>query len=191
MHWIGGGQPILKSKSFLPPVMRGVCDSQQASDVVPNMYRSHDDLPELSLDEACDLLKVHGMTLEDPTDERLENSLLLSFRAWYDQPRWNSFHDVMSCIKALGPAWSSNDLIHRGPVSDLWGILSLGYSYVRDPNKKTHRMEKPSLQPDMSVEEWWLECIGYAVGIYLQFDDAEEAFTPYNDLMKQCMHHSA
>jgi hypothetical protein len=154
------------------------------------MYRSHDDLPELSIAEACDLLKVHSMTLEDANDRRLETSLLLSFRGWYGQPRWESFHEVMACIKAIGPAWSSKDMIQRGPLSDLWGILSLGYGYVRDPNKEKHQMENPSLQPDMSVEEWWLECIGYAVGIYLQFDDAAEAFTIYNDLMQQCVKHS-
>ncbi len=154
------------------------------------MYRSHDDLPDLSMAEACDLLKVHSMTIDAPNDRRLESSLLLSFRAWHDQLRWESFHEVMACIKAIGPAWSSNDLINRGQLSDLWGILSFGYGYVRDPKKKKHRIEKPSLQPDMSVEEWWLECIGYAVGIYLQMDDAAEAFSPYNDLMQQCAKHS-
>ena len=154
------------------------------------MYHSHEDLPVLSVEEACDLLKVHGMTLDNSSDKRLETSLLLSFRGWYAQPRWQSFNEVMACIKAIGPAWSSSDLIQRGPLSDLWGILSLGYGYIGDPRKEKHRMENPSLQPDMSVEEWWLECIGYAVGIYLQFDDAAEAFTPYNDLMQQLAKHS-
>ena len=158
--------------------------------MVPKRYSSHDDLPELSIEEACDLLKVHSMTLEDANDPRLDTSLLLSFRGWSSQPRWESFHEVMACIKALGPVWSSNDRVQRGPIGDLWGILSSGYGYVRDANKEKHRLQKPSLQPDMSVEEWWLECIGYAVGIYLQFDDAEEAFTPYNDLMQQCVKRS-
>lgn len=151
------------------------------------MYRSYDDLPELSIAEACDLLKVHSMTLEDTSDPRLETSLLMSFRAWYHQPRWESFHDVMACIKAIGPTWSTNDLIQRGPLCDLWGIMSSGNSYVRDPNKEKHRVENPPFQPDMSIEEYWLECIGYAVEIFLQCDDATEAFTPYNDLMRQCV----
>lgn len=154
------------------------------------MYRSHYDLPELSMAQAFELLKVHSFTLDDSADARLENSLLLSFRGWYGQPRWESFQQVMACIKAIGPAWSSNDMIHRQPLSDLWGILSLGYSYFRDPNKEKYRLESPSLEPDVRVEEWWLECIGYAVAIYLQFDDAEEAFTPYNDLMQQLAKHS-
>jgi hypothetical protein len=124
------------------------------------------------------------MTLEDDADERLDSSLLLSFRGWYGQPRWESFHEVMSCINAIGPAWSSDDMIPRGPIRDLWGIMSSGRSYVSDPNKEKHRLEKPGLKPDMSVEEWWLECIGYAVDIFLQFDDSDEAFTPYNDLMR-------
>ena len=90
----------------------------------------------------------------------------------------------MACIKSLGPAWSSTDLIQRGPVRDLWGILSAGHSYLRNPEKKKHQLQPPGLQPEMSVEEWWLACIGYAVEIYLQFDDAAEAFTLYNDLMQ-------
>lgn len=125
------------------------------------------------------------LELEDHNDTRLDSSLLLSFRGWYDKSNWESFHEVMACIKALGPAWSSNKLIQRGPVSDLWGIVFAGYGYIGDPNKQKHRMSNPSLQPDMSVEEWWLHCIAYAVETYLQFDDAEEAFTPYNDLMQQ------
>lgn len=153
------------------------------------MVRSHVDLPELSIVQACDLLRVHSLSLEDPVDTRLEASLLLSFRGWYGAPRWESFHEVMACIKAIGPSWSSSDMVHRESLSDLWGILSFGYSYVRDPNKQQHRLEDPPLEPDMSIEEWWLECIGYAVGIYLQFDDAVEAFTPYNDLMQQLANH--
>ncbi len=93
-----------------------------------DMYRSYEYLPELSMAEACDLLKVHSMTLEDASDRRLEASLLLSFRGWYGQPRWDSFHEVIACIKAIGPAWYSSEMIERGPLSDLWGILSFGYS---------------------------------------------------------------
>ena len=149
------------------------------------MYRSHDDLPSLSTADAMELLRVHSMTLENHADERLDSSLLLSFRSWQSQPPWQSFHEVMACIKALGPAWSSEEMIHRGPMRDLWGILSAGNMYVGDPGKTKHRPEHANLQPDMSVEEWWLACIGYAVEIYLQFDDTAEAFTLYDDLMKQ------
>lgn len=149
------------------------------------MYSSHHDLPTLSASDAAELLRVHSMTLEDSADERLDSSLLLSFRSWNGEPNWQGFHEVMACIKTLGPAWSATDQIDRGPMRDLWGILSAGQLYVNDPQKKQNILANPGLQPEMTVEEWWLACIGYAVEIYLQFDDDVEAFTLYNELLRQ------
>ncbi len=148
------------------------------------MRKPHEELPDLSLSEAVDLLKIHSGSCEDCDDQRLTSGLIFSLRAWNDKPNPDNFQDVMSCIKALGPTWASERVPTR-PISDLWSILYLGNSYVQDPRRQQQREEYILEPEEFDLEQRWLDCIGYAVMIFLQFDDADEAFSLYDDFVTE------
>ena len=144
----------------------------------------HKELPTLTLDEATELLRIHGGSCEDPYDERMETGLIYSFRAWNGKPNSENFRQVMACIKALGPTWSAES-IPRRPLSDLVAILHLGLSYVSDPRRKQHRKEYVLEPSELELEDRWLDCIGYAVMAFLQCDDEEEAFSHFNAFLDE------
>ncbi len=143
------------------------------------MRHPHEELPDLSANDAADLLKLHSGNCENLDDERVDSGLLCSMRSWNAKLHPANFHEVMACIKALGPTWSS-EMIPSSPVSDLWSIIYLGNSYVSNPSRAEHRKEHILVPDELDVEERWLDCIGYAVMIFLQFNDAHEAFSFYN-----------
>lgn len=142
----------------------------------------HEELPDLLIDEAEELLQIHSGTCQDPNDERMVKGLLFSLRSWNAPLNEKNFHEVMACIKSIGPGLSSETIRSR-PVSDLWGILHLGNCYVTDPKRMQHRKDHVLAPHELEVEQMWLDCIGNAVMIYLQFDDAIEAFTQYDNFV--------
>lgn len=139
----------------------------------------HEELRNLSIEEAEELLQVHSATCPDPTDERMHSGLLFSLRSWNAPLNYDNFHEIMACIKAIGPGLSESTIRSR-PISDLWGIVHLGTSYVTDPARMQQRKDHVLGPDELDVELRWLDCIGYAVMTYLQFDDATEAFTQYD-----------
>lgn len=142
------------------------------------MKLPHEELPNLAIDEAEDLLRVHGGSCEDASDERMYSGMLFSLRSWNSPLDPENFHEVMACIKAIGPELSSEKVRSR-PLSDLWAIYYLGSCYVADPNRQERRKEVLS-EDELGIELQWLDCIGYAVMTYLQYDDARDAFDMYN-----------
>ena len=147
------------------------------------MNRFHEKLEELTVERAEELLQVHSGTCEDPYDARMDAGFLECLKSWNGALNWQSFHQVMACIKTLGPSWSVDARIQRRAISDLWGIYYFGNDHVRDSNRRNHRLKIGISTQDLAVEELWLDAIGYAMVTYLQFDDIDEAFTVYNDLM--------
>ena len=144
------------------------------------MSLPHEELPELSEAEATELLMVHSARCEDDSDERMQDGLMFSLRHWNGSPNPENFRQVMACIRTLGPSWSSGQL-PNATMAALWEILYMGGSFLRDPNRIEHRRKYVLAPNDYNVEEEWLDCIGWAVMTFLQFNDARAAFRLYDD----------
>ncbi|MEL7496413.1 MAG: hypothetical protein AAFN77_02295 [Planctomycetota bacterium] len=144
----------------------------------------HTSLPEYSLDEAQELIKIHCGTLADTDDPRLTKGLLFSLRAWNDPLNVEAFHEVMACIKTLGPTWSQQ-MIPSRQISDLWGLIYLGGCYVNDPARIEHRSQYVLENIELGIESRWLDCIGYAVLVFLEGRDPDEAFSVYNAFINE------
>ena len=84
------------------------------------MAIASDSLPKLNRDEAIALLSIHAFTSDHPDDPRLERSLVGSLRP-FTQLYPESFHELMACIKCLGPDLGS-DRISRDLVAQIWSI---------------------------------------------------------------------
>ena len=140
----------------------------------------HEELPELSEAEATELLMVHSARCEDDSDERMQSGFMFSLRHWNGALNPENFRQVMACIKSLGPSWSSGQ-VPKDTMAALWEILYMGRFFLSDPNRTEHR-RKYVLSPDeYHVEEEWLDCFGWAVMTYLNFNDAREAFRSYDE----------
>ncbi len=143
----------------------------------------HEELPDLSFEEAVKLLRVHSARCDDD-DPRMQTGLMFSLHSWNDRLNPANFHEVMACIKKIGPTWSSPTLL-KDPMCDLWCIYYGGLTNVTDPNRIRHR-QAYILTPDQyGEEESWLDCIGWAVMSFLEVDDVHLAFAPYNDYVKE------
>jgi hypothetical protein len=140
----------------------------------------HEELPYLSDTEAIELLKIHAASCENDTDdERMQSGFMCSLYHWNDKLNPENLKQVMACIKALGPSWSSGS-IPSHTMADLWTIIHLGNCYLHDLSRIQRR--KQVLAPDeLDVEEEWLDCIGSAVMAFLHFNDAPAAFSQYNE----------
>lgn len=144
------------------------------------MSLPHEELPELSEAEATELLMVHSARCEDDSDERMQNGFMFSLRHWNGTLNPENFRQVMACIRSLGPSWSSGH-VPNDTMAALWEILYIGSSFLRDPKRREHRRLYVLAPGELDVEEEWLDCIGWAVMTFLQFNDAREAFRGYDD----------
>lgn len=145
------------------------------------MKKAHTHLPNLDAERAESLLALHCGASREWDSMQMESGLLSSLRAWNGRLNPTPFHEVMACIKALGPGWSE-PTISNGPILDLWSLLYLGTGYVSDPARTKRRKE--ILEPDQwDVESRWLDCIGNAVMVFLERDDPDEAFNFYDNFM--------
>jgi hypothetical protein len=139
----------------------------------------HEDLPELTEAEAIELLTIHAARCEDDADERMHTGFMFSLYAWNGKLNPENFRQVMACIKALGPSWSTGQVPSR-TMANLWEMIYLGNYYLDNPSRIQQR--KQWLGPnELDVEEEWLDCIGWAVMTFLQMNDAQAAFRLYNE----------
>lgn len=143
------------------------------------MKLPHEELPELSEADAIELLMIHAAVCENDSDERMQSGFMFSLYAWNGKLNPENFRQVMACIKSLGPSWSSGQIPSR-IMAALWEILYLGNSYAHDPRRIEHRKQVVLAPDELNVEEEWLDCIGWAVMSFLQFNDAEAAFRRYD-----------
>ncbi len=143
---------------------------------------AHNELPQLTTEAAIDLLRVHSYTCDDYKDPRMEIGFLGSLRPFRGSLNSDAFHEVMACVKTLGPSFSSAPTVLRQPISNLWGICFYARDWAVDPNGMLRRNNLIN-DEDVCTIEQWLDCIAYAVMVFLEADDAREAFAQYNQYM--------
>lgn len=143
------------------------------------MKLPHEELPELTEAEAIELLMIHAASCEDDADARMHAGLMFSLYAWNGKSNPENFRQVMACIKSLGPSWSSGNIPSR-TMAALWEIIYLGNSYLNDPRRIEHRKQWVLAPNELDVEGEWLDCIGWAVMTFLQFNDSVAAFSCYD-----------
>ena len=148
-----------------------------------SMMSPHESLPALSPKEAIELLQIHSFTYHDVDDPRMGNGFLGSLRPYKGKLNHDAFHELMACIKALGPNLSHGDWVDRRIISDLWGICQLARAWAIYPNGML-RSNKLIADADVKTMDDWLDCISYAVMMFLETLDETEAFIPYNQYVE-------
>ncbi len=146
------------------------------------MGAAYDKLQPLSPDDAKLLLSIHSFTHDDIKDPRMDNGFLGSLRPYRGTLNHEAFHEVLACLKALGPSFSGNDLVDRRTISNLWGICHLARDWAMHPDGMLRRNNLIS-DSDIDTIETWIDCISYAVMMLIEDPDPNEAFVLYEDYM--------
>ena len=147
------------------------------------MTSPHESLPNLSPGDASELLKIHSFTFHDVHDQRMVNGFLGSLRPYRGTLNHNAFHELMACIKTLGPDLTCGESVDRQIISNLWGICHLARAWAIYPDGMLQR-NKLINDADVKTMYEWLDCISYAVMMFLETPDATEAFAPYNQYVE-------
>lgn len=145
---------------------------------------AYDTLPALKVEEARALLAKHSSSSCDVDDSAQENGFLGSLRPYRGTLNHAAFHNVMACLKALGPTLASGDKVDRCLVSDLWGICYLARYWATDPNGMLRRNHLIT-EGDIMVMTQWIDCISWATMMFLEGQEAEVAFEFYEDYVKE------
>lgn len=146
------------------------------------MISAYDKLPQISLEDARTLLAAHSFAHDDINHPTMETGFLGSLRPYRGRPNHEAFHEVMACLKAIGPSLSSADLVDRRVVSNVWGICHFARDWAIHPDGMLRRNGLIS-EADVETVECWINCISYATVILLESPDPAEAFAPYEEHM--------
>jgi len=147
------------------------------------MTSPHESHPDLSPKEAIELLQIHSFTYHDVHDPRMENGFLGSLRPYQGTLNHDAFLELMACIKTLGPNLSRGESVDRQIISNLWGICQLARAWAIYPEGML-RSNKLINDADVKTMDDWLDCISYAVMIFLETSDVTEALAPYNQYVE-------
>ena len=146
------------------------------------MVAAYDKLPAMSQAVARMLLSKHSFTHDDVDDPAMENGFLGSLRPYKGKLNHSAFHEVVACLKALGPSMSNDSTVDRQVVSNLWGICKLSQDWAVDPDGMLRRNNLIST-PDIETMKKWIDCISYATMMLLEDPDPSVAFVMYEDYM--------
>ncbi len=148
------------------------------------MGTAYDNLLTITPDEARELLSKHSFTHPNINDPKMENGFLGSLRPYRGSLNHMAFHEVVACIKSLGPTLSVSDSVDRATLSNLWGICHFAREWGTQPDGMLRRN---GLITDCDVRtlEKWVDCISYAVMMLLEDPDPTEAFVLYEDLLSE------
>ncbi len=143
------------------------------------MTKAYDSLPDLSRAEAVRLLGIHSFAIEGEEELR-EIGFLGSLKPFQGALRPATFHEVMACIKALGPEFHGQEQVSADVMGALWAICQFGRAWAVYPDGMLRRNHLITAA-DVEKMELWLDCISYAVCMLLDGCDADVAFEPYED----------
>ena len=144
------------------------------------MKYAFESLPPLTIQDACTLLAKHSFTHDDLDDLTMANGFLGSLRPYRGSLNHDAFIDVMACLRAVGPALSTDDMIQRNTISNLWTICHLARDWATHPDGMLQRNNLIS-DTDIATITEWVDCISYATMIFLDCQDPIEAFAQYED----------
>ncbi len=93
--------------------------------------------------------------------------------------------DMMSCLRALGPTLSVGRVVERETISLLWTIVS--FSRVWSATDFEGRLDvRARWSPqEATALQRRVDAISYAVMIFIDTNDEDEAFAEYNCLVEQ------
>ena len=144
------------------------------------MKYAFESLPTLSVDDARTLLAKHSFTHDDLDSPEMASGFLGSLRPYRGSLNRNAFIEVMACLKSIGPELSTETLVHRKTISNLWGICHLSRDWATHPNGMLRRNNLIS-DADIKTIEHWIDCISYATMMFLDCQDPTAAFAQYED----------
>ena len=141
------------------------------------MPSAYDLLPDLTREEAIELLAIHTYTCEGSDDPRLSRSFIGSLRP-FSKLYPESFHEVMACIKKLGPELGKSDLISRELVLQFWGLWHMVFVFAQDHTGEL-RGRGLITDEDIHTMDVWVGCISSAIMHFLDGCESNRAFEWY------------
>lgn len=127
--------------------------------------------------EAKILLSYHSGRNGDFTHEKWTNGFLGSLRPYGGALIEENFHEVIACLRALGPELRSADAIDRQVTADIFGIVHLSRMWS-SPEGMLGR-NRLITDRDRKRLESWADAISYAFMAILDGCDDKEAFAEY------------
>ena len=145
--------------------------------------RPHETLKKYKLEDAIVKLSKHSFTYDDLNDPEMINGFMGHLRPFDGKLNDNLFHDLMACIKSIGPILSKSENVNRDIVRNFFTIIQFARAWAVYPDGML-RSNNLISNSDVEKMEYWLDCIGYAVTTYMDYDDHTEALQSYDFFME-------
>jgi len=136
----------------------------------------------MNIDQAIEALSYHSGRNENTEDPRWENGFLGCLRPYQNMPLVEeNFHNIFTCLRVLFPFIQKRELLDKGLVSDMTGILHLGRAWAVHEDGMLRSNDLITEEDAAKIDDW-LFCLSYAWTMMLDGQDVSEVFGEYDDL---------
>ena len=135
----------------------------------------------MNKDQVREQLSFHSGRNKNIDDPRWKKGFLGSLRPYQGMELIESnFHNIIECLYTLSPYLRESELIEKGIVSDVSGILCLAKAWAVHADGML-RSNNIITQNQANVIDGWLDCISYTWTMVLDSQDENIAFKSYNE----------